>query len=1034
MHAPLVAVVTIEPRGFNVYQINSKPSLRSALLLGAASAAAISLSAPAFAQESTETVVVTGSRIPQTGLYSSSPVTSVGQQEIKLEGTTNVETLLNNLPSNFADFGQAESNGASGTATVDLRDLGDKRTLVLIDGKRLMPGDPTLPVPDLNQVPASLVDHIEVVTGGASAVYGSDAVAGVVNFIMRKDFEGIEFDGQYGVNQHNNNNSYDRSIVAEGLGGSLPGSVAQAPANVLDGADFAGTLIMGANSPNNKGNVTAYVSYQNTQAVLESQRDFSACGSETTGSGKAGFYHGFICAGSSTSALDSAGGAFNVLYNRAVFPPPHPATGPKLTIDGTTGDLRPFEPSDKFNFAPLNYLQRPDTRYNGGVFANYQATPAIDFFGSFMFMDDHTVAQIAPSGLFYGTFFNVNCNNPYLTGQEQTAFCSSAGYGPTDETTLLIGRRLVEAGNRQDDLRHTSYRMVAGAKGDLSNGWNYELFAQFGDTIFAEEYLNDLSLSRINNALNVVNVGGTPTCESVINGTDPNCVPLNIFQPGGVTAAAAKYISVPGFQEGDTQESVVGASLQGDLGAWGVQSPWAKSPVSVVVGTEYRQESLNFRTDLEFSSGDLAGQGGPRIGTNGRYDVAEGFGELKIPLVENMPFFEDLSVHGAYRYSSYNTAGAVNTYSYDGQWQPIDDFKIRASFQRAVRAPNVIELFTDQSLGLFGGTDPCSGPVPAQTAAQCAHSGVTAAQYGSILQLGGGNPSLKPEVSDTREVGVVFTPTFLPGFTSTIDYFNIRVTGAIGVIPEATTLNNCGLTGSAVFCDLIHRNSIGVIFGTGATAGYVTATNVNTGSLQTKGMDFEGNYTSELNDWGLGNNGSISANFLGTWTQHLYVQNIPGNPNTVPGAAIYDCSGLFGLSCGTPVPQWRHKLRVTWSSPWDVDLSLQWRYMSSVKFDGNTTGSTPADQQLQSPCGGPCGDLSDAKIAAYNYIDLGFDWTIRDGVDIHGGVNNVFDKDPPFLDSNGLGIASPPFGNGNTYPQVYDSLGRLFFLGATIKD
>jgi iron complex outermembrane receptor protein len=1007
-----------------VYKINYQPSLRSALLLGAASAAVISLSAPAFAQDTTETVVVTGSRIPQTGLYSSSPVTAIGQQEIKLEGTTNVETLLNNLPSNFADFGQAESNGSFGTATVDLRDLGDKRTLVLIDGKRLMPGDPALPVADLNQIPATLVDHVEVMTGGASAVYGSDAIAGVVNFIMRKDFEGIEFDGQYAVNQHNNDNGYDRSIVAEGLGGVTPGSIAQAPSEVMDGANVNGTMIIGANSANNKGNVTAYVSYQNTQPVLESQRDFSACGSETTGSGKAGAYHGFICAGSSTAALNGAGGRFNSISNT-----PTPITGPNVTVSGA-GAISPFGNANKFNFAPLNYLQRPDTRYTGGAFAHYQVSNALDFFGSFMFMDDHSIAQIAPSGLFYGTFFHTNCDNPLLSAAEEASFCTSAGYGPTAINTMLIGRRLVEAGNRQDDLRHTSYRMIGGAKGDLGNGWSYELFGQYGDTVFAEQYLNDVSLSRINNALDVHLVGGVPTCESVIDGTDPSCVPLNIFAANGVTPAAVKYIDVPGFQEGDTTETVAGGSLQGDLGAWGVQSPWAKSPVSIVVGSEYRQETLNLHTDIEFSSGDLAGQGGPRIGANGSFDVTEGFGEIKIPLVENMPFFEELSVHAAYRYSSYNTAGAVSTYSYDGQWQPIDDFKLRASFQRAVRAPNVNELFTPLQLGLFGGTDPCAGPTPAETAAECAHSGVTAAQYGNILQcsasqcneLGGGNPNLKPEISDSREAGIVFTPTFIPGFTATVDYFDIRVSNAIGVFPESETLADCGNTGLAVFCNNIHRNSIGVIFGTGATAGYVTALNVNTAAEQTKGIDLETNYTSELNDWGMGQNGAISVNLVGTFVNSLDFQATPFDP-------VAHCAGLFGLTCGTPAPKWRHKLRVTWSSPWDVDLSLQWRYMGAVKFDANKSV-----EPLSDPCGGPCGDLSDNSIGAFNYIDLGFDWTVRDGVDIHGGVNNVFDKDPPFLDSNGLGISAPPFGNGNTYPQVYDSLGRLFFLGATIKD
>src|ERR1043166_6875785 len=250
----MAVVVTTEPRGFHVYQTNlDKRSLRSALLLGAASVAVAGYSIPATAQENVETVVVTGSRIPQTGLYSSSPVTAVGQQEMKFEGTTNVENLINNLPSAFAEFGSPEANGSVGTATVNLRNLTCARTLVLIDGKRLMPGDNELPCADLNQIPAALVDHVEVVTGGASAVYGSDAVAGVVNFIMRKDFEGIEVDGTWSEAQHDQHNSHMVGIEERS---AVPINIPRG--SIWDGRDVDATVIMGVNSPNGKGNVTAY--------------------------------------------------------------------------------------------------------------------------------------------------------------------------------------------------------------------------------------------------------------------------------------------------------------------------------------------------------------------------------------------------------------------------------------------------------------------------------------------------------------------------------------------------------------------------------------------------------------------------------------------------------------------------------------------------------------------------------------------------------------------------------------------------------
>ncbi len=1006
----------------------------------------MSLASAAMAQEQVETVVVTGSRIPQVGVYSSSPVTAVTNQEIKYEGTTNVETLLNNLPSAFADFGSYESNGSPGTATVNLRNLGSARTLVLIDGKRLMPGDPSLPSPDLNQIPAALVDHVEVVTGGASAVYGSDAVAGVVNFIMRKDFEGVEFDGQWTGYQHTNDNAFERGIVAEGLGGSTPGTIAEAPRNVFDGDTVDLNGVMGVNSPDGKGNITLYGGFRHINPVTEDTRDFSACGTQLTGNGS------FICAGSSTAALtvngNTAGGRFVSLDGG--FCTDTAGNHSSCTVDPTSGLLRGFGNADRFNFAPLNYLQRPDQRHTFGAMGHYEFNKAIDVYSSIMFMDDHTVAQIAPSGSFFGTVSEVNCDNPFLTANEVTSWCTNAGLGPTDNATLNIGRRDVEGGNRQDDLRHTSYRMVVGAKGDLGGGWAYDVFAQYGDTVYQEEYLNDLSISRFHEALQV-NPDGN--CKAADDGTDPSCVPWNIFQPNGVTRAAVKFLSVPGMKEGSTQEWVAGASLTGDFGAWGIQSPWAKSPVAIALGTEYRQEELNLRVDNEFATGDLAGQGGPTKSNNGGFNLEEGYTEIRIPIAQDMPFAQDLSVNGGYRYSSYSISGVVESYKYGAEWQPIDDFRLRASYQRAVRAPNVVEFFTPAGLGLWAGNDPCAADSNgniAFTAAQCLNTGVSNAQYVnkqvpqcSASQCNGlfsGNINLTPETSDTREYGIVITPTFLEGFTATVDYFDITLQNQIGVIPQAEILQGCagapdGSGSNAFYCSLIHRSTTldGAIFGTGTAAGFIDSANRNLGKEVTKGVDVEANYTSHLEDWGMGANGSLSFNLLGTYTQNFKVQPVAASA-THTADHEYDCAGLFGLTCGTPIPKWRHKLRVTWTSPWDFDLSLDWRHMSEVKFDGNTNDPTLG---FGSGCpfgaGRPVCDLSDAKIGAYDYLDVSADYTIHEGISLHAGVQNIMDKDPPFLDSNGFGVSAPPFGNGNTYPQVYDALGRTIFLGVTVK-
>jgi iron complex outermembrane recepter protein len=1018
-----------------VYKTNlNKRSLRSALLLGAASVATIGIAAPAMAQSTgVETVVVTGSRIPQQGLYSSSPVTAVGQQEMKFEGTTNIENLLNNLPSVFSEEASTVSNGSTGTATVDLRGLGSQRTMVLVDGTRLMPGDVSLPVADLNQIPAALVDHVEVLTGGASAVYGSDALAGVVNFIMRKDFEGVEFDGQYSVdNAANGTSNYDAL--------NLSHNFTPAPHDWFGGGTDDGTVILGVNSENGKGNITAYLGYRNTQAVLEAKRDFSACT-------LSGDRPSLACAGSSNynrwiSIDDSSAG----LGTYQFFEQGTGASG--------TGHFVPYTGanSQKFNYGALNYLQRPDTRYTGGFFAHYEVSKMADVYTDFMFSDDHTLAQIAPSGLFLGTgkvfdaFVEVNCSNPLMTANENLDLCgeitpatldshghtlfsdfgaggpfghgydtffggkwNGAGNYYANQSLLEIGRRDIEGGNRIDDLRHTAYRMKVGAKGDLGGGWSYDAYAQYGLTLYSENYSNEFSVQRVQNSLQVDPATGE--CYAKEQNIDTSCVPLDIFNGiGSITPAMENYVRAQGFKQGWTQESIASASLNGDLGEWGGQSPWAKNPVAVAVGVEYRQEKLLLDTSRDFQINDLYGQGSATLPVpESGFNVSEGFGEVRIPLAQGQPFVEDLSLNGGYRYSSYSTAGGVTSFKFGGEYQPVDDVRARASYQRAVRAPNVLELFTPQLSDLFGVTnaygnnDPCETIVTGKCASVTNHgSGILDCPASQCNQLTGGNPNVKPETSDTRSFGLVFTPTFFDGFTATVDYFAIKVKGAIGGVDPNETLEECyGASATAAseayFCPLVHRNILGQIY----AGGFVSSTTTNTGALDTKGFDFEANYNTDMADWGFKGAGSLSFNMIGTLLNKLSTTPVP-----VPGIApAYDCAGLYGGNCGTPNPRWRHKLRVTWSSPWDVDLSVEWRYVGKVDFPAN-------------------------NIPAFNYFDLSGNWTVRDGVDLRAGVSNLFDKEPPAV---GSALAAAPFGNGNTFPGTYDALGRTIFVGATIK-
>ncbi len=963
--------------------------------------------APAAGGTSVGEIVVTGSRIPQPNLTSASPVTVVGQQEAKLTGTVNTETLLNQLPQVFAGFseGITNSTGGIGIATVDLRGLGPARTLVLINGRRVGPGDPEVPYTDINFIPAPLIDHVEVLTGGASATYGSDAVAGVVNFIMQKNFEGIRLDAQASTYEHDNRNS---TIEAASAAHNFP----TIKGNIWDGRQVQVTAVMGVNSPDGKGNATLYAGYLNIQPILESHRDYSACTLGETA-------HSFACAGSGTTS------PADIISNDA-------ATSPyRFIVDrgGPGNTLREYNAAtDAFNYGPFNYYQRPDDRYTAGAFAHYEFNEHLDTYAELMFMDDHTVAQAAPSGIF-GQVFHIECNSPLLSAQEIATLCANpnmGNLGPTDKASLAILRRNVEGGGRQDDNRHTDYRIVLGAKGDISSNWSYDISGQVSRDIFQEEFRNDLSLSNLHNALEgiVVGPGGQLQCatQTLI---DAGCVPYNIFQVGGVTPQALAYVSAPGLKEGSTTEFVVSANLTGKLN-W--KSPWASDNVGIAVGTEYRREQLDFKVDREFESGDLTGQGGPLEPVAGAYQVYELYGEARIPLIQDMPLAKSFDLDLGYRFSDYSSSGQTNTYKASLSWKVVDDLLLRASYERAVRAPNVNELFTPQSVGLLLSSDPCAGAHPAFTAAQCANSGVTAGQYGHVALnsanqyngLLGGNPSLRPEKADTFTVGGVLTPRMLPGFSASVDYYHVKVNNYIQALDPQLALNTCVANGDPALCALVHRDPQNGSLWLG-TIGYVLATNVNVGFLRTSGIDISVNYRTPFSRFGWDGGGSIALAFNGTYLMDLSTN--PGIPSTNANITSYDCAGYYGLStCGSPNPQWRHNMRLTWTTPWHgLELSGAWRYYGSVKAQGASSnpylsGSTPTT-------------TADAKLPAQSYFDLAAEWRVKDHVTFRLGVNNIFDREPPLL-GNAVGGTDIRF-NGNTYPTVYDALGRYGFLGVT---
>jgi outer membrane receptor protein involved in Fe transport len=945
-----------------------------------------------------ETVYVTGSRIAQPNMTTTSPVTSVSANDVKLQGVTRVEDLVTQLPQAFAAQNSTVSNGASGTATVSLRnlDLGGSatRTLVLVDGKRLPYGSPNDAAADLNLIPGQMIERVDVLTGGASAVYGSDAIAGVVNFIMKDDFEGVQIDTQYGFYQHNND--YDtngdlRDVIAQRAVGN-PSQFALPDDNVTDGYSKEITAIMGVNTDDGRGNLTAWFGYRNNDEVLQGNRDYSAC---AIGSATA---TGFTCGGSSTSfpGRFTDFDAFN------------------YTIDPATGEFRDFDgATDQYNYGPLNFYQRPDERYSAGFNGHYQINDYAEAYTQFMFMDYQSNAQIAPSGNFFATT-SLNCDNPLLSASQAADIgCTPANIAAGDSIGMYIARRNVEGGGRQDHLGYQTYRGVAGLRGDLykAPGWSYDVSASFAQVTLSRSYRNEFSITRLNRALNVVDDGtGTAVCASVLDGTDPNCVPWDIFTVGNVTPEALAYLQVPLLQTGTTEQNIVSGVLTGDLGQYGFQSPSANSGLQVALGAEYRRDALESITDNSFATGDGAGQGGPTIGLSGAVDSYDVFAEFQMPLVEGKPGVELLSIEGAYRYSDYSTGISADSYKIGGDYAPTSDIRFRASFQKAVRAPNVIDLFQAQGFNLFDldddlcdFTDPagdgtggaaCIGTNPWQVTQAQADGGALGSPAGQYNYLQGGNPDLQPEEAETLTIGFVATPTFLPGFSASVDYYNIDITDAISTVGSSVTMQLCYLQGDADACQRIQRNANGQLW---VGTGNVVDLNVNIGGVETSGFDISAAYGLDL-----GTYGSLNLSMNGTLLDSFDVDPV-GN-----AAYAYDCVGKYGNDCFTPTPEWRHRARASWATPVDgLDLAATWRYIGSADLDTGVTGRV------------------DSTLEEQNYIDLSGQWAAKDWVSFRFGVNNVLDDDPPLSASTGT------TGNGNTYPQTYDAMGRYFFVGAT---
>lgn len=968
-------------------QDSVRRAVRSALVMSAAALAAGALPAQAGDNETIQEVVVTGTRIVRPDLEASSPVSVVSASDFKMTGTTNPEEFLRDLPQLVPAVGSNTNNGNAGAATLDLRNLGEERTLILVDGRRFVPYDSNGFV-DINMIPASMIERVEIVTGGASAVYGSDAIAGVINFILKDDFEGLELEGYTGQTEKN------------------------------DGVrnDFA--LTVGANFADDRGNMAFNAGYTRQEAVYQGDRAFSrfSLASED-----------FSPGGSSTNAS----GTF-----RGIAAGDGQPAG-VYTFDGS-GNLIPYQASrDAFNFNPYNLLQAPEEKWTATLLGRYEINDNAEFFSRFSFANSQVKTIIAPSGTFnFG--FDINYrDNPFLTDQARSVLARNDPDGD-GLVTVPWGRRTVELGTRDSVFENTAYQGVAGVRGEFGQSWNYEAFAQKGRTVRTQRFLNDVNSLRLQEGvLAVRDPSGKIVCTSTLLDPTNTCVPINLFGAGTLTPEMGDFIRLNLTETNTIDQFVTGGYVTGDLP---FTSPFAETSPAVVVGLEYRSEEGESRPDDAYAAGVSPGFGQSQP-LEARISIREAYSEVRFPLVTDRPLLHKLSLEAGVRRSDYSNAVpdlqasndfTTTAWKAGGEWAPIQDIRFRALYQRAVRAPNLNEVGSPRTNGTGdAANDYCASEsfTPAQVADPafaglrdlCVATGTPLSLMlagsvggpiaGQVSNYTGGNTNLVPEESDTVTIGMILQPSFLPGFTAAIDYFDIKVEKAILDTPEQAILDACyspdqnpGFNPNNLFCQLLHRNPLDGSLNGGIETG-VDASSRNIGFLHARGVDLTAGYDFDIGGYG---NLALGLNLTRQLKTDLRFTDV---------GPVYECVGTVGEICLRPTPKLQWMQVTTWTYG-PAAVQLRWRHIDKLTNDTVARGENPPSAFMV------------PEIDSFDYFDLSGSFNVTEAITVRAGIQNLFDKQPPVVGNDYGGTAE---NSGNTFPATYDPLGRSFFLSATTR-
>lgn len=943
-----------------------------------------------------DAVQVTGSRIQNQAITATSPVVEIQAEEFKYYGATRSEDLVNQYPQLSPVFDSFQNNGAAGFPSVSLRGLGRQRTLTLVNGNR-MPQASGFGT-DISIVPSALIKRVDILTGGASAVYGSDAVAGVVNFLLDTEFEGVSVNFGYSAFNHDNDNKFIQGREAA-RGFDFPTGDSG-----FDGESESIDVAIGSSFADGRGHAMAWATWRKNDALFQGERDFSACALNAAGTS---------CGGSAT----------NVAGNFYVYQPVGP-NSVDITDDGkpdpfaSSGSLNPDGTwrnsyGAPFNFAPINFFQRPDERYTFGNRISLEVNEHFKPFIETMYINRQSEIQVAQSGAFFVPV-GLTCDDA-LVG----SLCNDLGIDPANgDLTIYVAKRNVEGGPRNFAQTDENFRIVTGAEGSITDSWSYSAQFIYGRNTQTVIGTNDLLKTRITDAL----LG----CQA---GSFSGCLPWNVWQPNSVTVASAKALAGTSLLSTNTEFTEIQAYVTGDLG-FGL--PTAKGEnASVVVGLDWREDQFDFTADSDSQAGNFAGSGGPSLPLGGIIRVKELFFEGAVPLLTDVGLINSVNLDLGYRWSDYNRSGTTNSYKF-ALGADLGRVKLRGGYNRAIRAPNVNETFSTQQIALFSGSDPCAGATPTFTVEQCVNLGVDPSRFGLIAdnpaaqfnQFIGGNVDLRSEKANTWTAGAVFNPT--ANTYVNVDWYHIKIKDTISTIGAQTILDICGRTGDPTLCSLVKRSATGDIWrgSDPATSGFVTNLTNNFGTVTSSGIDVGAGYGTDL--FG----GRVDVSLAGTYVLDDQVSPLAG----VNDDAAFECAGKISTSCQTF--EWRHVAQLRYSRDiWSV--GLRWRYFGELDYKGNENEDLFTDKRLcrfdetqpatipdpQDPTdtirNPKFGCTNDGSLGAQSYFDLNAAIQLGEFAELTVGANNVLDSRPPIT-------GSTVTANGNS-PGGFDQVGRYFF-------